>query len=258
MHTTSATLLVINEDTAADEDSLISGCTFEIDASAPLAYNILPCNSHNNVSGYFGTVTFASCIFNNFIAAGTMFAMNHTADIVMTNPVFNNCKYGFSFPVPANVKVGCTATVTGGTWSSNVAGQRAVNYSLAMIDFELSEFTFTFLNNTDTGHIYLGAAATVNVHDCTLNQNYNGAGARQAVWCSSAGADLTLQYNVYTGLYNWATNIYQFTAGAAGMTWASDYNTFGPNFQMNIFGTPYSDLGAYQAATSQDLNSSLG
>jgi len=139
------------------------------------------------------------------------------------------------------------------TITTNVAAHRTFDIQYAVVPLSVSGGTIALSNSASGGSVYISAAATVEFDGTEFS-------ASSADWsitgfnCSNSGADVTTTNMIFSGTVNWPYQ-YLWDAGASGMTWASDYNTFGPNFQVSIFGTLYSDLATYQSATSQDAHS---
>lgn len=247
------TMLNYNDNVAAGGNVTVTDNVFTM-ITANIAAG--PMNGHNNVSGTFGTITLTNNTYTGFTNTGVMFACNHAAAIVMTNPTFVN-SYGISSPALAAGGAGCTMTVTGGTWTNSVAGQRGVNVSAASVPISITGMTFNVDATTITGCVFLGANSTLSITNCTFKSSL-GAGNRFAIYAQAcATGNLTLNNNTYnTGTGSW-TYHYAFTANASGVTWASDNNAFeATNDAWSIFGNVYSTLADYQAAvTPRDANS---
>jgi hypothetical protein len=255
-NTVSNSMLVLNENSPNGENTILSGCVFEIDPAAPGAGANAPCSGHNNVSGYFGTVILTDCAFIGFVGGGTYFGFNHSAAIVLNNPTFTNCKYGISASASADAAPGCEITVNGLTWDSNVASQRAVNYTGAMIPLTVNNALLVFRNTTDAGYITMIAACEVAIYDSVFQCETSGVSS--PVYITNPGAVFTSRRNNFAaGSENWSSYHYNFTADASGMTWDSDYNVFDVGFcRFNIFGSTYLDLATYKAAVApEDANS---
>lgn len=243
-----------NDNTPAGEGIIISGCTLGMSSQTiPSWGNSVGYTSHYNTSGDFGTARIENTTFTN-LSYGIN-SPRHTSTIQIVNCTWTDCKFNLISPSePPSSGSGFTVLVDGGSWISNVIDQRAFYADYTPSAITIQNLTLTTNQRTDIGYIAVRAAATVTVQDCNFINSFNQNG-RTPIYCNNAGANLTLQRNTYSGAQNW-TNLYSFTAGAAGMTWASDNNTFGPNFAMSILGTAYSVFATYQAAvTPRDANS---
>lgn len=257
-HDQTASLLVFNENTSDGSPILLDGVAFAANpAQVGVTLNI-PINGHINVdtsnqANYFGKVTIKDCSFTNFRTNGQMFDCNHCNGVEFINPTFTGCYRGIGGT--ATMTTGSGVTVSGGSWQNGAGGHRAI-YANAAIPFVIDDFTLYADSDTGTGYVDITANATVTITNSTFYNRASGTGLRQPFICTATDAELTLTDNTYGGDYNW-TRLYDFAAGASGMTWESDRNVFGPNFAMRVFGTNYTDLATYQAAVSQDAASSL-
>ncbi len=254
-YSATAALVTYNEDTPAGQAITIRDCDFSMSWTTGMNWGqTIGVTGHYNVSGNFGTILVDTCTFSR--VAKPIADLRHATIIQVLDCEYIDCK--MNEPIPSAAGPGCTILFEGGWWTSSVADQRAYHILYATAPLTIENMTIYMAAPSDIGFIAVRAAATVEVSGVTFSTALT-SGVRIAVYSESAGADLTLNWNTWavteSGSYG---NRYSFTAGAAGMTWASDYNTFHPTtFSMNIFGTTYTDLEDYQDGTGQDAHSSL-
>lgn len=246
-HTAASTLAVYNADSPNGESITFQGCTFRVSSvNIPNWFIVAGVNGHRNVSGNFGTVALTDCTFENLHIA--ISSLGNCTAIRVTNPTFINCKYGLSAPFEAGP--GCTYLINGGSWASNISYHRFVDAGYSTTPITVDGTTIQVSAPTDTGYIRSTVGAPLTVQNCTFIAGSSGLTA--GIFAGNPSANLTLRNNEFQG--NWQY-FYYFTAGAQGMTWVSDDNTFQTFNKMFIFGTFYNSLAAYQAATGQDAHS---
>lgn len=242
----SGTMLVINDNVFAGEHMTVRNCTFEQTTGDA---RIAAANSHHNVSGDLGSLTLVACTFTGFDQAISSF--NHVTAINITECSWVNNKRGFATPAaPAS---GCTFAITGGSWSSNIDSQRFGGTS-AGASLVVDGVTCEIAGTVDVGFLILAGTEPATVQDCIFTRSTSGNGI--GVYTQIVNSGLTLQRNTWSGAFTW-TRIYRFELTAAGMTWTSDYNAFGPAFGWDIFGVTYATFADYKLGTGQDANSTI-
>lgn len=256
-----STYLVLNGNNGAGENAIISGCSFVTTAASINSAFNGALNAHRNIGGSYGTVTVTGNTFTGFrIASGTILPLNHVSTVVITDNTFTDCSSGIQNPSAGGA--GFAMTIDGNTFNSTTTN---INRFVLLINVvgpvTITENTFNINHVTDTGHIYITAAVTAIIQRNVFKSSL-AAGLRVPIYCSSAGANLTIggslvNRNTYnTGTVSWSYHYY-FTAGAAAMTWSSDYEAFElTNNNWYIFGTNYATLALYQVAVApNDANS---
>lgn len=253
-YNSTAALVTYNENTPAGEAITIEDCAFSMSWLTGFNWGqTIGVTGHYNTSGNFGALVVDTCTFDQ--VAKPVADCRHCTSIQVLDCDFTDCN--MNEPIPSAAGPGCTVLVDGGTWSSLVTTQRAFHINYATAPLTISNLTIYLDAVSDIGFIAVRANAEVTVTGVTFDTAIS-SGVRVAIYCESSGADLDLSYNEWVVTSGSFGNRYSFTAGASGMTWVSDYNIFhATSFQMNIFGTSYTDLPTYQSGTSQDAHSSL-
>lgn len=247
--TTSATLFNYNANVFAGDTYAVSNVTIgHTSVSEPGYLTVGGMNGHQNTSGTLAVINMTNVRFENLYTGVT--GLNHSDTVNMATCVWDEVVEG-----ARNSSVSQTLNVTGGSYESAVINSQKFLQIMYAGTVNVSGVTINESNTALLGLISITAAATVTVDSCIFVQNIT-TGTRLAVYCSSAGANVTLTNNTYNSTGNGWTYHYYFAAGASGMTWTSDFNAFeSTNDAWFIFGTTYSDLASYQAGTSEDLNS---
>lgn len=233
----------------------IIGCTFEMPDDTVSWWNTVSgIHGHVSVGGEFGTVHIEDCVFTDMQKG--IDACNDCKVIEVVDCSWIDCANGILHP--SSVVTSCEMTITGGDWDcARNVGRFATltNTSVSTTLIEDTNISHT-ARTPSTGTIIISSAIQATIQDCVFESLVGSGGSRIAIWCNNNGADLTLQRNEFSGTDGW-DNYYEFDAGASGMTWFSDHNTFGsPIFRMEIFGVAYTDLPTYQAAVApNDANS---
>lgn len=246
---TSGTLFNYNDNVFAGETYEIKRITIKHNsASSPGWLTNALLNGHQNISGTLGVLNMTDVVF--LTASVGISGGNHTDVINLLGCHFIEVVSGVT-----NSSISQIVNVTGGSYVSSYPNtQKFMNIAYTGT-VNLSGVTVHLGAASALGLISITAAATVTVDSCDFRSDVTTS-TRIAVYCTSAGANLTLTNNTYNGTGNGWTYHYYFTAGASGMTWTSDYNAFESTTDAwFIFGNTYSDLASYQAATSQDAHS---
>lgn len=239
-----ATMLVINENTPNGEDSLIKNCTFKFsDYNAPRNPNTGYANCHHNVSSNFGTITVQGCKFQD-LACVRPGEFNHADTVVFENCTWIDCAAMFcTMQSPLTLRKCTFSSIRTGIYAANIDIDHGFAISIEGCIFAIS-------GSTTNGIIRIIGPLTVKMTDCIFVNN-TAEVLSNAIYSQSAGATLDLSNCTFKGSRNWQF-IYRFVT--AGFTWSSDYNAFGPNFLTSIFGSTYNSLAAHQFGTGQDLN----
>lgn len=245
--------ILYNQNTPSGLGLRVLNCTLGWrSASAPRLASCAVITGHSNVSGTFGTLRVEGC------------AIGHTAwffadpralsAIVSRHNTLQSAQYGYVTPTLTGTGSAIACTVDGDTWLGCKANCRVASVG-ALLNLTITNLTATLDGVMSTAYFYVtGGSLTMTDSHLNITQtSYYMA----VVYCSSASAALALLRNsIRMASINYP--FYQWTAGASGMTWASDYNTFdyATQFQMSIFGTTYTSLASYQAAVApRDANS---
>lgn len=247
---TSATMLVFNKNTPTGQNNYVINCTFKIRSAYANAHRCGPANSHNNVSGSFGTVYFRNCRFENF--TGARMPMNHHTHVRFEDCTWLNCGQGLD----AN-STNTSITVSGGSWESNVLYQRMININASggACVLRIENFTIKPTAVTDTGFVYLNQACIVQLSNVTFDLSGLSAGLRRCIYLTNTGANLTYEDCSFLG---------HTTAGATYVdlnvtpaSWAADRNSYRPTAAYwRLAPTTYTTLANWQAAvTPREANS---
>lgn len=247
--TTSATLFNYNANVFAGETYSVSNVTIGHTSMGEPGYlTVVGMNGHQNSSGALAVINATNIRFKNLLTG--ISGANHCDVLNLTTCTWDEVVTGFT-----NSAVSQTINVTGGSWESTTVNSQKFAQVSNPGTVNISGVTINESNTALLGLISITAAATVTVDSCIFPQNIT-TGTRLAVYCSSAGANVTLTNNTYNSTGNGWTYHYYFAAGASGMTWSSDFNAFELTTDAwFIFGTTYSDLASYQVGTSEDANS---
>jgi hypothetical protein len=246
----SATMFVLNDDTPNGEETTVTNCTFEMSSRAVAWWgNIAGVFGHKNVSGSFGNITFTGCTFINLFQAVTDIADTPVQSFV--NCTFTNCARGWASLTAA----AHTVNLTDCTWSSVVANQRFLDIEQALITVNIDGCQIDFNGSTDVGTIYVVAAATVEVKNCTFKNN--GFFVAIALYNSSADAVLNFHHNTFDYVHGgsaWGFTYNYWVAGGAPAGFISDYNSFAAGEEWQGI-TAYHNLADWRTASGQDAHS---
>lgn len=198
---------------------------------------------HRNTSGDFGAVRYINCTTSNIQLS---FAFANAGSVL-----FEECD--FTIPASANA-IGirllsavvhtlrdCNITLTGGRIVSNeIAGSSVV----------ISGGTWTLDAITNAGMVYGSLAYALDVQNLVL-----AGGTYSSTLFAFTHADST----IYARNNNYNVNITRCYNIATAANLDSDYNNFYDDSTRNLVeGTDHVTVAAYQAATSQDLHSTIG
>jgi hypothetical protein len=248
---TSATMLVINKNTATGRDSYITGCTFKLRSQYGNYNKCGPANSHINVSGSFGTAYFQDCRFEGF--AGCRIPMNNHTHVRFDNCNWVNCQTGIDAS-----STNTSVTVSGGSWVSNVASQRAISQaagSAGSCIFRIENFTIAPTAATDTGYVYVNYPVIIQLSNVTFDVSALASGTRTSIYVNHVDANLSYHDCEFLGH---ATNgALYVNLNVTPVSWAADRNSYrAVNASWRLNPTTYTSLATWQAAvTPREANS---
>jgi hypothetical protein len=233
----SVSMFVYNDDTPANEGVTFTNCT----ATKTGAYaGVEGFYGHKNTSGSFGTVTFTNC---------TVTGCTNGFNGVDATLIFTNCTVTDWHN--AAFYLGAAATLTNCTWTGANANMRAVQIATtgAVV---ISGGTATFTGHPAGGYgVFVFSQANINltIDDWTCVQSDYGVYAGG----TSPGGTIAVSGTYWNGVNRCVDT------SSGGPTLTSDFNHFSSSGQDNrIQGTLYGDIAAYQLATGQDANSTIG
>jgi hypothetical protein len=240
-YTSGATLLVLNDDTPAGENSTISGATFVISTAYSANYGGFTC--HKNTSGAFGTVTFDDCTFDNLNAAVSFLDI---AAAAVTNCDFDDCTECVrTSTAVVHTVTGCTCTGTArGTLIGTAVVGATANVTSCTVNTSSATRGISIIHNnttlTVTNSSITGTGYTATVGAILVNTGVTGA----VVTVNGT----TLNVN--------AGNNYRFLAAP---TYVGNNNTFiltgAPELSIRNGASTYTTIADWRTASSQDANS---
>lgn len=241
-NTASFTLFVYNANTPSGEIVTFNNCIATVPILNAQATGFF---GHKNTSGAFGTVRFNGCVAQN-MAVG--FNGQDAAKIEWENCQALDCNQGYRYYVGGS-------TITNCTYRGSV---RAVDIQAAGL-LTIDGLDVCLKNSSSGIGIYGTTAITVSISNSTFVRSGGTNGT--CINLTNASASINASGNVWQGwadASNGFVRCYDLTNAAA--TLISDNNcwTLSSGFRNRVGGTDYTTVAAYQAATGQDVSSTIG
>lgn len=238
------TLFVANEDTPAYEGVIFEKCRAILNQYEGLYSTGI--YGHYNTSGGFGTIKVVDCEIRNCSTGSSFTNFDY---LIYERCKFDNNAYDIAYSQAAKIDIiDCQDNNdrhSGNFINGSVDGATILIRGLRSraIDCTPSQGILLFVRS-----------GTYTVRNCSFRIE-KAADSTNVMWIENAGAVISATYNVYDVPNNATGYIYANISG----TLTSDYNHY---FQTSrLFfqgGTGYANLAAWQAASSQDANSTSG